>query len=111
MKSYENSIVKRNHFYLQNILAGSLQTLIPSRDRLVKAKSETSLVSCGTLSQGLTTEGRSRSLEMPGGLPMWREDTIVVELLKGDHGLGFSILDYQVGKYSILFVEALFKAF
>ncbi|XP_044746782.1 inaD-like protein isoform X2 [Coccinella septempunctata] len=85
----------REAFQARNILAGSLQTLIPSRDRLVKAKSETSLVSCSALSQGLISEGRSRSLEMTAGLPMWRDETTVVELLKGDYGLGFSILDYQ----------------
>jgi len=27
---------------------------------------------------------------------MWCEQPTVVELYKGDHGLGFSILDYQV---------------
>lgn len=39
---------------------------------------------------------RSRSLEAIVGLPMWVENPTVIELMKGDHGLGFSILDYQV---------------
>ncbi|KAH9366587.1 hypothetical protein HPB48_010907 [Haemaphysalis longicornis] len=38
---------------------------------------------------------RSRSLEPLTGLAMWSSEPHVVELLKGDRGLGFSILDYQ----------------
>ncbi|KAK9877484.1 hypothetical protein WA026_018594 [Henosepilachna vigintioctopunctata] len=84
----------REAFQARKILAGSLQTLIPVNDRLVKAKSETSLAS-NSVSEVLSSEGRSKSFEMFGGLPMWKSETTVVELTKGDHGLGFSILDYQ----------------
>ncbi|KAJ8960336.1 hypothetical protein NQ318_004071 [Aromia moschata] len=74
--------------------AGSLQNLIPASEtsRLVKAKSETSIAS-SLASEAATT--RSRSLELIAGLPMWSDEPTVVELNKGDHGLGFSILDYQ----------------
>lgn len=80
----------------QKILAGSLQTLIPTSEssRLVKAKSETSIAS--SLASEATAS-RSRSLELVAGLPMWSDEPTIVELNKGDHGLGFSILDYQVG--------------
>lgn len=81
-------------FQARKILAGSLQTLIRSEQpNLVKAKSETSIASSAG-SGGLTTS-KSRSLELIAGLPMWCEQPTVVELYKGDHGLGFSILDYQ----------------
>jgi multiple PDZ domain protein len=78
----------------QKILAGSLQTLIPNNDRLVKAKSETSIASSFNSEQ--CNGSRSRSLELIAGLPMWSSEPTVVDLNKGDHGLGFSILDYQV---------------
>ncbi|RZC36121.1 uncharacterized protein BDFB_006624, partial [Asbolus verrucosus] len=81
----------REAFQARKILAGSLQTLIPNNDRLVKAKSETSLASSFNSEQC----SRSRSLELIAGLPMWSGEPTVVELMKGDHGLGFSILDYQ----------------
>ncbi|KAJ8925775.1 hypothetical protein NQ315_009623, partial [Exocentrus adspersus] len=85
----------REAFQARKILAGSLQTLIPtseSSNRLVKAKSETSIAS--SLASEATAS-RSRSLELIAGLPMWSDEPTVVELNKGDHGLGFSILDYQ----------------
>lgn len=84
----------REAFQARKILAGSLQTLIPQTDRLVKAKSETSIASSFNSSQ--CNGSRSRSLELIAGLPMWSTEPTVVELHKGDHGLGFSILDYQV---------------
>ncbi|XP_076259043.1 multiple PDZ domain protein-like isoform X4 [Rhynchophorus ferrugineus] len=82
-------------FQARKILAGSLQTLIQAgeQNRLVKAKSETSIAS--SVGSEACTNSKSRSLEFIAGLPMWCEDVTVVELLKGDHGLGFSILDYQ----------------
>ncbi|CAG9813000.1 unnamed protein product [Phaedon cochleariae] len=80
-------------FQARKIFAGSLQTLNPmiENNHLVKAKSESSIAS--SMASGAVS--RSRSLELIAGLPMWREDATVVELVKGDHGLGFSILDYQ----------------
>ncbi|XP_050311280.1 inaD-like protein isoform X2 [Anthonomus grandis grandis] len=80
-------------FQARKILAGSLQTLLNSPDavRLVKAKSESSIVS----SLGSETLSRSKSMEFFNGIPMWCEEPTIVELNKGDHGLGFSILDYQ----------------
>ncbi|XP_057656983.1 uncharacterized protein LOC130894286 [Diorhabda carinulata] len=80
-------------FRARKILAGSLQTLIPisETNHLMKAKSESSL-SSSIISEAIS---RSRSLEVIQGMPMWNEEPIVVELVKGDYGLGFSILDYQ----------------
>ncbi|KAA0192757.1 hypothetical protein HAZT_HAZT004050 [Hyalella azteca] len=39
---------------------------------------------------------KSRSLEPLTGLAMWASEPNVILLQKGDRGLGFSILDYQV---------------
>ncbi|XP_060536240.1 uncharacterized protein LOC132708127 isoform X2 [Cylas formicarius] len=82
-------------FQARKILAGSLQNLIQPADQnfLVKAKSEISIVS--SVGSEACTTNRSRSLEIIAGLPMWCEEPITIELNKGEHGLGFSILDYQ----------------
>lgn len=80
---------------LQNILADSLQTIISNRDKLVKAKSETSLASSTFSDLCSGPCSRSRSLDLVAGFPMWSDHHVIVELTKGDHGLGFSILDYQ----------------
>ena len=66
---------------------------------LVKAKSDGSIASSPTTSEmglsiGLST--KSRSLEpLSSGLALWSPDVQIIELIKGDRGLGFSILDYQ----------------
>lgn len=89
-----------SYVLLQKILAGSLQTLIPlseSSNHLVKAKSETSIGS------SIASEPtRSKSLEIIVGIPMWSDEPTIIELIKGDRGLGFSILDYQVRKITFL---------
>lgn len=38
---------------------------------------------------------KSRSLEPLTGLAMWSSEPQIIELIKGERGLGFSILDYQ----------------
>nr|XP_023021603.1 patj homolog [Leptinotarsa decemlineata] len=83
----------REAFQTRKIFAGSLQTLVSINEsnHLVKAKSETSIAS----SMASEAISRSRSLEMIAGLPMWSDEPTIVELVKNDHGLGFSILDYQ----------------
>ncbi|XP_071445203.1 patj homolog [Hetaerina americana] len=138
----------RAAFAARSILGGSLQNLLPSTDRLVKAKSDGSLassstatatassaahtpgaashapttptfsspssssapgsssgpsadaaptsdMSLGVSSGGLSAKMRSRSLEPLTGLAMWSSEPQVIELIKGERGLGFSILDYQ----------------
>ena len=66
-------------------------------ERLVKAKSEQSLpVSTATPSFDQNMKNKSRSLEPLTGLAMWSAKLVEVDLQKGDRGLGFSILDYQV---------------
>lgn len=84
--------------FSQSILGGSLQNLIPASDRLVKAKSDGSLASSATAGTDSNSFSRmkSRSLEPLTGLAMWSSEPQVIELVKGDRGLGFSILDYQV---------------
>ena len=68
-------------------------------ERLVKAKSEMALsTTSGSESPDPSSLNRakSRSLEPLTGLAMWSSQSVVIELDKGDRGLGFSILDYQV---------------
>lgn len=75
-------------------------TLPSTLDRLVKAKSDGSLaVGIGTPAGPILTDDssriRSRSLEPLTGLAMWSSQPQLIELEKGERGLGFSILDYQ----------------
>ncbi len=81
-------------------------------DRLVKAKSDGSISSAGTVTdasqqpnqqaqgsggqQQQQSKLKSRSLEPLTSLAMWSEEVLTIELVKGERGLGFSILDYQV---------------
>ncbi|XP_045028457.1 multiple PDZ domain protein isoform X3 [Daphnia magna] len=88
----------RTAFASRNILGGSLQSLIPPGDRLVKAKSDGSLASTSVspaADSPLSKSHRSRSLEPLSGLATWSSEPQVIELVKGERGLGFSILDYQ----------------
>lgn len=86
-----------NLFSPRGMLGGSLQNLLPSTDRLVKAKSD------GSLATSMAANGaensfnkiKSRSLEPLTGLAMWSSEPQIIELVKGERGLGFSILDYQ----------------
>lgn len=86
------------------LAAGSVsyQQQLSGSERLVKAKSEQSLpVSAGStpgIDQNL--KNKSRSLEPLTGLAMWSPELVEVELQKGERGLGFSILDYQVSEIS-----------
>ena len=63
-------------------------------ERLVKSKSDNTLSE--TVAQTNLSNKKSRSLEPLTGLAMWSNEPVVIELRKGDKGLGFSILDYQV---------------
>ena len=65
-----------------------------SSDRMVKAKSDGSLSTAVGNGEGYL-KMKSRSLEPLTGLAMWSSQPQVIELVKGERGLGFSILDYQ----------------
>ncbi|XP_012284619.1 patj homolog isoform X2 [Orussus abietinus] len=85
-------------FQTRSILGGSLQNLLPAMDRLVKAKSDGSLASTtttATVTDASLNKMKSRSLEPLTGLAMWSSEPQIIELVKGERGLGFSILDYQ----------------
>ncbi|XP_072937056.1 patj homolog [Epargyreus clarus] len=72
--------------------------LAPPAPTLVKAKSDGSLAGAGAEEGGALCAGskvRSRSLEPLTGLAMWSSEPQIIELVKGERGLGFSILDYQ----------------
>ena len=91
--------LKKIYIILQSILGGSLQNLLPTSDRLVKAKSDGSLASTtttATVTDASLNKMKSRSLEPLTGLAMWSSEPQIIELVKGERGLGFSILDYQV---------------
>lgn len=65
----------------------------------MKAKSDGSLASSTTNANSDSnsfTKVKSRSLEPLTGLAMWSTEPQHIELIKGERGLGFSILDYQV---------------
>lgn len=66
------------------------------RDRLVKTKSDGSLAIGSSASFDITNKMKSRSLEPLSGLALWSDEIQVIELEKGDKGLGFSIFNYQV---------------
>lgn len=87
----------------------NLDNVLPiSSDRLVKAKSDGSLATTSSSVIGFSSvlggcdpddsfsnKLKSRSLEPLTGLAMWSSEPQIIELIKGDRGLGFSILDYQ----------------
>ncbi|XP_041975812.1 patj homolog [Aricia agestis] len=79
-------------------LAPPTLDLAPPAPTLVKAKSDGSLAGAGAEEGGALGAGgkvRSRSLEPLTGLAMWSSEPQIIELVKGERGLGFSILDYQ----------------
>lgn len=83
----------REGFEARKIISGSLNNLTT----IVKAQSDTSIntSSTATLTNHSGHSKKSRSLECVSGLAMWQSKEDIVELVKGDQGLGFSILDYQ----------------
>ncbi|GLV43577.1 patj [Carabus blaptoides fortunei] len=86
-------------FAQRSILGGSLKNLLPQPERLVKAVSDTSINTSSTATvtdENSLQKSKSRSRSMENtNLAMWLEDVEIIELRKGDRGLGFSILDYQ----------------
>ncbi|KAJ8950936.1 hypothetical protein NQ318_008375 [Aromia moschata] len=93
-----NTSQDREAFEARNILGGSLKNLLPQPEqRLIKALSDTSLNTSSTVTvtdEPSLQKAKSRSLEVTN-VAMWSEEIEYVELVKGDKGLGFSILDYQ----------------
>lgn len=101
-KNEENRVINtsqdREAFEARNILGGSLKNILAQPEqRLLKALSDTSINTSSTVtvtSEPSLQKAKSRSLEVTN-LAMWSDDIDYVELVKGDRGLGFSILDYQ----------------
>lgn len=92
-----NTSQDREAFAQRSILGGSLKNLLPQPERLIKAVSDTSINTSSTATvtdENSLQKSKSRSLEATN-LAMWCEDIEIIELKKGDRGLGFSILDYQ----------------
>ncbi|XP_063367355.1 patj homolog [Cydia amplana] len=92
-RSVINLASDREAFEARKIISGSLNNLTT----LIKAQSDTSIntSSTATLTNHSGLSKKSRSLECVSGLAMWQSKEDIVELVKGDQGLGFSILDYQ----------------
>ncbi|XP_053613469.1 patj homolog [Plodia interpunctella] len=92
-RSVINLAPDREGFEARKIISGSLNNLTT----LVKAQSDTSIntSSTATLTNHSGHSRKSRSLECVSGLAMWQSKEDIVELIKADQGLGFSILDYQ----------------
>ena len=77
----------------------------PIEDRLVKAKSDQALFSFESpvipADESNLNGRKSRSLD-PVGYVVWSNEPVLVTLTKGDQGLGFSILDYQVSNFRLI---------
>jgi C-terminal processing protease CtpA/Prc len=74
----------------------STKAVEAAAERMVKAKSDGSISSSGTTTEtSQASKLKSRSLEPLSSLAMWSDEVLIIELVKGDRGLGFSILDYQ----------------
>ncbi|KAM3958724.1 LOW QUALITY PROTEIN: multiple PDZ domain protein [Aphomia sociella] len=93
--------------YGRNQILGGLQDLLAPPQRLIKAKSESSVASLCSAATILSAghdhdefcsesleRNRSRSLEPLSGLAMWSDRVQYIQLQKEERGLGFSILDY-----------------
>lgn len=83
----------REGFEARKIISGSLNNLTT----IVKAQSDSSIntSSTATLTNHSSQSKKSRSLQYVSELAMWQSKEDIIQLLKGDQGLGFSILDYQ----------------
>ncbi|KAK7101023.1 multiple PDZ domain protein-like isoform X2 [Littorina saxatilis] len=92
--SPSTTVAAATNSFLPSSFVDGIQSTTP--DRLIKAKSEQALstTDCPPAAAALN-KGKSRSLEPLTGLAMWSSEPVVIELEKGDRGLGFSILDYQ----------------
>lgn len=88
--NFRNSLLDHGHSNDSNNNSNS--SLLS--DRLVKAKSDGSLATAVGNGDGFI-KMKSRSLEPLTGLAMWSSQPQIIELVKGERGLGFSILDYQ----------------
>ncbi|XP_050669326.1 patj homolog [Leptidea sinapis] len=106
-KRSEQSYGIEHNLAKSGILGGSLQDLLSPPQRLIKAKSESSVTSLCSANTVLSTgqehsefcsddleRNRSRSLEPLSWLAMWSDTIDYIQLQKEDRGLGFSILDY-----------------
>ena len=78
----------------------SLSSATSSMQRLVRAKSEQSLVS--TSESASLSRNKSKSLDILSKFSIWCSEPIEVHLVKGDGGLGFSILDDPVGNCGLV---------
>lgn len=93
----QSATISTAPFLPSSTFSHGAQSSAPGSERLIKAKSEQALSTTdGAPAAAALNKSKSRSLEPLTGLAMWSSEPVVIELEKGDRGLGFSILDYQV---------------
>ncbi|CAL1270709.1 unnamed protein product [Larinioides sclopetarius] len=90
-KSLPSNIVlvcARSHHWASNL------SLIPWSERLIKAKSDSYLAlrKCHRSDHNMNR----RSLEILSSLATWSSEPHFIDLVKGEDGLGFSIVEYKV---------------
>ncbi|XP_054720887.1 multiple PDZ domain protein-like [Uloborus diversus] len=78
----------RSHHWTSNL------SLVPWSERLVKAKSDSFLASRKCCESNCKNLNR-RSLELLSSLATWSSEPHFIDLVKGDEGLGFSIVEYK----------------
>nr|XP_042905145.1 multiple PDZ domain protein isoform X2 [Parasteatoda tepidariorum] len=78
----------RSHHWTSNL------SLIPWSERMVKAKSDSSLLTKKFCETDYNNMNR-RSLEVLSSLATWSSDPHFIDLIKGEEGLGFSIVEYK----------------
>ncbi|GIY22540.1 multiple PDZ domain protein [Caerostris extrusa] len=91
-KSLPSNIVLvcgRSHHWTSNL------SLIPWSERLIKAKSDSYLATRKCVTSGYHNMNR-RSLEILSSLATWSSEPHFIDLVKGEEGLGFSIVEYKV---------------
>ena len=93
----QSATIAATPFLPSSTFPQGVQSSTPGSERLIKAKSEQALSTTDSaLAAAALNKTKSQSLEPLTGLAMWSSEPVVIELEKGDKGLGFSILDYQV---------------
>ncbi|CAF4656488.1 unnamed protein product [Rotaria sp. Silwood1] len=91
----ETSIKNNIHNRSRSITFGKTAEIVVKAKSMGTLDSPNSLLNLSSSSICRTKQYRSRSLEVISNLALWSTSIIDIELHKSDHGLGFSVLDYQ----------------
>ncbi|CAF2877629.1 unnamed protein product [Rotaria sp. Silwood2] len=91
--SVKNNI--HNHNRSRSITFGKTAEIVVKAKSMGTLDSPNSLFNLNSSSIRTIKQYKSRSLEVISNLALWSTSIIDIELHKSDHGLGFSVLDYQ----------------